>query len=61
MTNAYAAADKNYQQTMAADDRITATIESAIELLNDALNATTDRAKYYCVTEAIGKLKELEG
>jgi len=60
MTNAYAAADKHYQQTMAADDRITAIIESAIDDLNAALNAVTDRAKYYCVTEAISKLKELE-
>jgi len=61
MPEPYAAVDKHYQSQMAADDRITATIESAIELLNDALNATTDRAKYYCVTEAILKLKELEG
>lgn len=57
----YSAADHHYERQLIADARITATIEAAIELLNDALAAKTDRAQYYCVTEAVGKLKELEG
>ena len=61
MPQAHTASDKYYYNQLSADARITATIEAAIALLNDALEAKTDRAQYYCVTEAVGKLKELEG